>query len=66
MKQPVDFSTGEHGKFYRENATFKLTVSLEAEVGHCLTQKAERKGIELSDLVNQLLKKELEIIEAVQ
>ena len=66
MKQPYDFSHGERGKFYRENATFKLPVYLDAEVEHYLTQKAEHKGIELSDLVNQLLKKEIEIIEAVQ
>ena len=31
-----------------------------------LTQKAAHKGVELSDLVNQLLKKEIEIIEAVK
>lgn len=39
---------------------------LDAEVEHCLAPKAEHKGIELSDLVNQLLKKEIEIIEAVR
>lgn len=66
MTQEVDFTKGERGKFYRENATFKLPVYLEAEVETYLTEKAAHKGVELSDLVNQLLKKEIEIIEAVK
>ncbi len=66
MKQEVDFTKGERGKFYRENATFKLPIYLEADVETYLTQKAAHKGVELSDLVNQLLKKEIEIIEAVK
>jgi predicted HicB family RNase H-like nuclease len=66
MKQAIDFTKGERGKFYRKNATFKLPVYLDAEVERYLTQKAAHKGVELSDLVNQLLKKEIEIIEAVK
>ena len=66
MKQEIDFTKGERGKFYHENAKFKLPVYLEAEVETYLAQKAAHKGVELSDLVNQLLKKEIEIIEAVK
>lgn len=66
MKEEVDFTNGERGKFYREKATFKLPIYLEFEVESYLTQKAAHKGVELSDLVNQLLKKEIEIIEAVK
>ncbi|MGH8592387.1 MAG: hypothetical protein ACREX9_16060 [Gammaproteobacteria bacterium] len=39
---------------------------LEEAVETYLAKKAEAKGIELSDLVNELLKKEIEIIEAVK
>ena len=54
MKQ-YDFTQGERGKFYRENATFKLPVYLEVEVETYLTQKAAHKGVELFDLVNQMI-----------
>ena len=66
MKQRYDFSKGERGKFYRPNAVFKLPVYLDEDVQNYLATKAESKGIELSDLVNELLKKEIEIIETVK
>jgi hypothetical protein len=66
MKDQYDFSKGERGKFYRPEAVFKLPVYLEEAVETYLAQKAEAKGIELSDLVNEMLKKEIEIIEAVK
>lgn len=66
MKDQYDFSKGERGKFYRPNAVFRLPVYLDEAVETYLAKKAEAKGIELSDLVNELLKKEIEIIEAVK
>jgi uncharacterized DUF497 family protein len=66
MKQRYDFSKGERGKFYRPNAVFKLPVYLDEEVQNYLATTAERKGIELSELVNDLLKKEIDIIETVK
>jgi len=66
MKQRYDFSKGERGRFYRPNAVFKLAVYLDEEVQNYLATTAERKGIELSELVNDLLKKEIDIIETVK
>ncbi len=66
MKQRYDFSKGERGKFYRPNAVFKLPVYLDEDVQNYLATKAESKGVELSDLVNELLKKEIDIIETVK
>ena len=64
MKDQFDFSKGERGRFYRLDAVFRLPVYLDDAVEAYLAKKAEAKGIELSDLVNELLKKEIEIIEA--
>ncbi len=64
MKDHYDFSKGERGKFYQADAVFKLPVYLKQAVEAYLTQKAEAKGIDLSDLVNDLLKKDIELIEA--
>lgn len=66
MKAHYDFSKGERGKFYRPNAVFRLPIYLDEGVQSYLATKAEAKGIELSDLVNDLLKREIEIIEAVR
>lgn len=66
MKPEYDFSRGQRGKFYRTGAIFKLPVYLDQDVQSYLAAKAQSKGVELSDLVNDLLKKEIEIIEAVK
>ncbi len=64
MKQRYDFSKGERGKFYKPNAVFRLPVYLDEKVERYLTAKADAKGVELSELVNELLKKDIELIEA--
>jgi hypothetical protein len=66
MKEHYDFSKGERGKFYRPDAVFRLPVYLDEQVERYLAAKADAKGVELSDLVNDLLKREIDIIEAVK
>lgn len=66
MKREYDFSKGVRGKFYKAGATFKLPVYLDEKVQSYLAAKAESKGVELSDFVNDLLKKEIEIIEKMK
>ena len=66
MKRQYDFSKGERGKFYKPSAVFKLPVYLDEEVQTYLAGKADAKGVDLSDLVNEMLKKEIEIIEVVR
>jgi len=64
MKDHYDFSKGVRGKFYRPDAVFGLPVYLDEKVEIYLAAKADAKGVELSDLVNDLLKREIDIIEA--
>ena len=66
MKEQYDFSKGDRGKFYRPNSVFKIPVYLDEKVQNYLAENAERKGIDLSDLVNDLLKREIEIIESIK
>lgn len=61
MKRRYDFSTGVRGKFHNPDAVFRLPVYLDKKVEIYLAAKAAAKGIELSDLVNDLLNKEIEI-----
>ncbi len=66
MKDRYDFSKGVRGKFYRPDAVFRLPVYLDEKVESYLTAKADAKGIDLSELVNDMLRREIEIIEAVK
>lgn len=66
MPAEIDFSNGTRGKFYRPGARINLPVYLEADVQAQLAALASAKGIELSSLVNQLLKKDIELIEVVR
>jgi hypothetical protein len=66
MKDEYDFSGAERGKFYRADAVLGPPVHLEPEVLAFLTARAEARGISVSELVNALLKKDIELIEAVE
>ncbi len=66
MKDHYDFSKGVRGKFYSRNAALKPPVYLDEQVQAYLTARAEAKGIDLSDLVNIMLMRDIEIIEAVK
>ncbi len=65
MKEHYDFSKGVRGKFYNANAVFELPVYLDERVQGYLSAKAQAKGIDLSALVNDLLKREIELVEAM-
>ncbi len=62
----IDFSAGTRGKYYRPDATLNLPVYLDAEVLAYLSVIASRKGFQLSALANDLLKKEIAILESVK
>jgi hypothetical protein len=65
MKTHYDFSKGERGKFHRPDSVFRIPVYPDDNAQSYLVAKAEAKGVELSVLVNDLLRKEIEIIETV-
>ena len=64
MRDDYDFSNGVRGKFFRKDAVLKILVYLEPEVRHFLSERAKAKGITVGALVNVLLKRDIEIIEA--
>jgi len=66
MPDEIDFSGGARGKFYRPGAKLNLPVYLDAEVQAYLTAIASKKGVPLSNLANDLLKKEIAILESVK
>jgi hypothetical protein len=66
MKDEYDFSKAPRGRFYRQDALLAPPVHLDPEVLAFLTARAAARGIPLNDLVNALLKKDMELIEAVE
>jgi hypothetical protein len=62
----IDFSGGVRGKFHRPDATLNLPVYLDSDVQAYLAAIAAKKGVALSDVANDLLKKEIAIIESVK
>ncbi|MGH8208785.1 MAG: hypothetical protein ACREU6_04185 [Steroidobacteraceae bacterium] len=57
----IDFSGGIRGTFYRPGATLNLPVYLDADVQNRLTRLANAKGVDVSTLVNALLRKDIEM-----
>jgi hypothetical protein len=66
MKEEHGFSNAEFGKFYREGARLVPPVHLDPDVLDYLTERASARGISLSSLVNTLLRKDIELIDAAK
>ena len=65
MKDEYDFSNAERGKFYRPNLRLIPPVRLEPEVLDFLATYAQARGTTVNKLVNQMLKKDIELIQVV-
>ena len=63
MKRGYDFSKAARGKFYRKGAELRLPIYLDAKLQRKLEILAQKKGRDVSDVVNQLLKKDVDVLE---
>lgn len=63
MPDEIDFAEGVRGKFYQPGMKLNLPVYLDDELQSRPTTLASAKGMDLSALVNDLLRKDLELIE---
>ena len=66
MRDECDFSKAPRGRFYRQDALLAPPVHLDPEVLAFLTARGAARGVPLNDLVNALLKKDIELIEAAE
>ncbi len=66
MKDEYDFSTAERGRFFRQGARLVPPVHLEPDVLDHLSQLATAQGVSLDALVNRLLKREIDLINAAK
>jgi hypothetical protein len=63
MPAEIDFSQGVRGQVYRAGAQLQFPIHLETQVQNVLMVIARAKGVDLSVLVNDLLKKDIELIQ---
>ncbi len=63
MKKEYDFSKGERGKFYNPDGEFNLPIYLDREIADFVEKLSVEKKIDRNQIVNKLLKKDMEIIE---
>jgi len=63
MKDEYDFSNAEQGKFYRPFEELDVPIYLDKDVKEYFMQKVRSKGkaFSLSETINALLKKDIEI-----
>ena len=66
MKAEYNFRKGERGKFFRPDADMRLPIYLDSDGQSYLAERAAQKGIPLGEMVNGLLKREIQIIESVK
>jgi hypothetical protein len=65
MKEEYDFSKGVRGKFYRPNASLRLPIYLDSTLQAHFENIAKKKGKDIGELVNNFLRKEMELLEQI-
>jgi Iap family predicted aminopeptidase len=63
MRREYDFSKGVRGKFYRKYVELRLPIYLDNKLQAQVEILAKKKGKDIGEIVNQLLRKEIELIE---
>ena len=63
MKKEYDFSKGVRGKFHNPEGEFNLPIYLEPEIAEFVQKLSAERKVDRSQIVNRLLKKDMEIIE---
>ncbi|MFH0724968.1 MAG: hypothetical protein V2B19_01195 [Pseudomonadota bacterium] len=65
MRKEYDFSKGERGKFYRSDMKLNIPIYLDEEVSSFVEKIASRKGVDRSAVVNELLRGDIKLAEAI-
>jgi len=65
MKKEYDFSRGVRGKFYRPDTELRMPVYLEPDAAAFLRKIAEEKGTDVQQIVNDLIRRDIDLIKSV-
>lgn len=66
MREEYDFSKGERGKFYNNDAKLNLPVYLDDEILSFVQGIAKKKKTDVSSIVNQILRSDMQLAEVIK
>ena len=66
MKKEYDFSKGDRGKFYDPDAELCLPIYLDPDIADFMRKLAGQKDTDIEKLINDWLRKNIDLIETVQ
>jgi len=66
MRKEYDFSKGVRGKFYKPNIQLNLPVYLDSEVLDFVQRIAKKRKTDISSVVNNLIKNDIQLIEDIK
>ena len=66
MTEQFDFSKGERGKFYRQDAVLHIPIYLDPDVEQAIQAMAESTGQNMGALINDWLRNNIDLIHSVQ
>jgi hypothetical protein len=66
MRKEYDFSKGIRGKFYRQDVKLNLPVYLDKEVLAFVKRIADKKKTDVSSIVNDLIKNDMQMADTIK
>jgi hypothetical protein len=66
MHNEYDFSKGVRGKFYQPDSKLNLPVYLDSEVLDFIQRVAKKRKTDISSVVNDLIRNDIQMIESTK
>lgn len=66
MKKEYDFSKGERGKFYHPEVRLNLPIYLDADIAEFLEMYAKQKQTDVQTVVNEILRRNKEMLQVIR
>jgi hypothetical protein len=66
MRKEYDFSQGERGKFFNKGAKLNLPVYLDDEIMSFVQSIAQKRKTDVTSIVNQILRNDMNLAEVIK
>jgi ABC-type uncharacterized transport system involved in gliding motility auxiliary subunit len=66
MEKEYDFSPGVRGQFYRPNVRLNLPIYLDEDIADFVQKYAQRKKLDVQTVVNEILRSNKEMLQALR
>ncbi len=65
MEKEYDFTDAQQGKFYRPIEKLEIPIYIDKDIQKVIVSVADKSNISISELVNSLLKNDIEIAQSL-